>query len=81
MQPAIGSESGVHLGRIESSVLQCPARIQVLQALFVRCGGVAEWTMAPVLKTGIPSRDRGFESHPLRHIFLLLDIYTLISDE
>jgi hypothetical protein len=27
---------------------------------------VAEWTKAPVLKTGVPFGYRGFESHPLR---------------
>lgn len=31
-------------------------------------GGVAEWFKAPVLKTGDSARDRGFESHLLRHI-------------
>jgi Major Facilitator Superfamily len=30
-------------------------------------GGVAERLKAPVLKTGIPAWDRGFESLPLRH--------------
>ena len=30
-------------------------------------GGVSEWSMVAVLKTAVPgSRDRGFESHPLR---------------
>lgn len=32
-------------------------------------GGVAEWFKAPVLKTGDSARDRGFESHLLRHSF------------
>ena len=31
-------------------------------------GGVAEWFKAPVLKTGDSARDRGFESHLLRHL-------------
>ena len=32
-------------------------------------GGVAERLKAPVLKTGIPlNGERGFESHPLRHL-------------
>ena len=30
-------------------------------------GSVAERFKAPVLKTGVPKRNRGFESHPLRH--------------
>jgi hypothetical protein len=31
-------------------------------------GEVAEWLKAPLSKSGIPfTRDRGFESHPLRH--------------
>ncbi|SCM82168.1 conserved hypothetical protein [uncultured Sporomusa sp.] len=30
-------------------------------------GGVSEWFMELVLKTSDPARDRGFESHPLRH--------------
>ena len=29
-------------------------------------GKVSEWFKEPVLKTGDPARDRGFESHPLR---------------
>ena len=29
-------------------------------------GEVSEWFKEPVLKTGDPARDRGFESHPLR---------------
>ena len=29
-------------------------------------GQVSEWFKEPVLKTGDPARDRGFESHPLR---------------
>jgi hypothetical protein len=33
-------------------------------------GEVAEWLKAPLSKSGIPfTRDRGFESHPLRHYF------------
>jgi acetolactate synthase regulatory subunit len=33
------------------------------------CGEVAEWLKAPLSKSGIPFvRDRGFESHPLRHV-------------
>jgi hypothetical protein len=33
-------------------------------------GEVAEWLKAPLSKSGIPfTRDRGFESHPLRHFF------------
>jgi hypothetical protein len=32
-------------------------------------GEVAEWLKAPLSKSGIPfTRDRGFESHPLRQI-------------
>jgi hypothetical protein len=30
-------------------------------------GGVTEWPMVTVLKTVVPLRNRGFESHPLRH--------------
>ena len=30
-------------------------------------GEVSEWFKEPVLKTGDSERDRGFESHPLRH--------------
>ncbi len=30
-------------------------------------GGVSEWFKELVLKTSDPERDRGFESHPLRH--------------
>ena len=34
---------------------------------FFAVGEVSEWLKEPVSKTGIPlSRDRGFESHPLR---------------
>ncbi len=33
-------------------------------------GGVSEWFMELVLKTSDPARDRGFESHPLRHAYL-----------
>lgn len=29
--------------------------------------GMSEWFMEPVLKTGDPARDRGFESHSRRH--------------
>ncbi len=29
-------------------------------------GEVSEWFKEPVLKTGDPARDRGFESHSLR---------------
>ena len=31
-----------------------------------RFGEVSEWFKEPVLKTGDPERDRGFESHLLR---------------
>ena len=31
-------------------------------------GEVSERFMVPVLKTGDPGRDRGFESHPLRFL-------------
>ncbi len=38
-----------------------------MHAAFVE-GEVAEWLKAPLSKSGIPfTRDRGFESHPLRH--------------
>ena len=30
-------------------------------------GEVSEWLMVPVLKTGV-RKNRGFESHPLRHL-------------
>ena len=30
-------------------------------------GEVSEWFKELVLKTSDPERDRGFESHPLRH--------------
>ena len=34
----------------------------------MKIGEVAEWLKAPLSKSGIPrKRDRGFESHPLRH--------------
>ena len=34
---------------------------------YPRIGEVAEWLKAPLSKSGIPfTRDRGFESHPLR---------------
>lgn len=42
-----------------------------LPTLYLICsvhGRVAERFKAPVLKTGDPARDRGFESHPFRHI-------------
>ena len=29
---------------------------------------MSEWFKEPVLKTGDPARDRGFESHSLRHL-------------
>ena len=32
-------------------------------------GEVSEWFKELVLKTSDPARDRGFESHPLRHIW------------
>ena len=34
-----------------------------------RIGEVSEWFKEPVLKTGDPARDRGFESHPLRQSY------------
>ena len=35
----------------------------------INSGEVAEWLNAAVLKTAIPrNRNRGFESHPLRHL-------------
>ena len=39
----------------------------------LRVGGVAERSMAAVLKTANSLRVRGFESHPLRHINVLCD--------
>ena len=43
-----------------------------------KCGEVAEWFKAAVSKTAILSnRDRGFESHPLRHFLL----YSLQENE
>ena len=36
-------------------------------------GGVSEWLKELVLKTSVPARDRGFESHPLRHQLLLVE--------
>ena len=38
-------------------------------------GEVSEWFKEPVLKTGDPARDRGFESHPLRH----LNIFKIVT--
>lgn len=38
-------------------------------------GGVSEWFMELVLKTSDPARDRGFESHPLRHTCLAAGSY------
>ena len=32
-------------------------------------GQVSEWFKEPVLKTGDTATYRGFESHPVRHIF------------
>jgi hypothetical protein len=41
-----------------------------LHAALYGAGEVAEWLKAPLSKSGIPfTRDRGFESHPLRHSF------------
>ena len=34
-------------------------------------GGVVERLIAPVLKTGDATSVRGFESHPLRHLFII----------
>ena len=36
-------------------------------------GEMSEWFKEPVLKTGDLARDRGFESHSLRHFFKYLD--------
>ena len=36
----------------------------------VPLGEVSEWFKEPVLKTGDPERDRGFESHPLRQLII-----------
>ena len=41
--------------------------IFVRMILRIPNGEVSEWFKEPVLKTGDPARDRGFESHPLRH--------------
>ena len=40
-------------------------RINML-LITTKIGEVSEWFKEPVLKTGDPARDRGFESHPLR---------------
>ena len=37
-------------------------------------GEVSEWFKEPVLKTGDPARDRGFESHPLRQLIFLFNL-------
>lgn len=42
-------------------------QVRSIPIYFICYGEVAEWFKAPVLKTGDPARDRGFESHPLRH--------------
>ncbi len=34
-------------------------------------GEVSEWFKELVLKTSDPARDRGFESHPLRHLIFI----------
>ena len=34
-------------------------------------GEVSEWFKELVLKTSDPARDRGFESHPLRHLIVI----------
>ena len=34
-------------------------------------GGVSEWSMVTVLKTVLVYGERGFESHPLRHLLFL----------
>ena len=34
------------------------------------CGEVSEWFKELVLKTSDSERDRGFESHPLRHFYV-----------
>ena len=36
----------------------------------VRYGEVSEWFKELVLKTSDSARNRGFESHPLRHFFI-----------
>ncbi len=35
-------------------------------------GEVSEWFKELVLKTSDPARDRGFESHPLRHFYYIV---------
>ena len=51
-------------------MLYCKSRLDMCYVII--CGEVSEWFMEPVLKTGDPARDRGFESHPLRQIFLFI---------
>jgi hypothetical protein len=36
----------------------------------LQAGEVSEWFKEPVLKTGDSERNRGFESHSLRHLFI-----------
>ena len=40
----------------------------LLRQTIIYCGEVSERFKEPVLKTGDPGRDRGFESHPLRFL-------------
>ena len=48
-------------------------------------GEMSEWFKEPVLKTGDPGRDRGFESHPLRFLkealedFVSLGVFLLLN--
>jgi hypothetical protein len=50
--------------------VQVSPRLQVGYLIFIIYiyinGKVAEWSNAPVLKTGEPARFREFESHPFR---------------
>ena len=41
-----------------------------------KLGEVSEWLMVPLSKSGVAFSNRGFESHPLRHLRLVSREYT-----
>ena len=44
----------------------------LLIVILLQFGEVSEWFKELVLKTSDPARDRGFESHPLRHFYYIV---------
>ena len=46
--------------------------IMLLIVILLQFGEVSEWFKELVLKTSDPARDRGFESHPLRHFYYIV---------